>query len=622
MPELYNQVKSANSRFVPQFIGSNAEELKNVGDTLDQRYRGNRDLSDKLAIELANDEVHPLDQHIIDKLHSSLYNTLDEVASSKENFENSTGIIAGEAKKIFTDKGRIAALNNHKKYQEYLDLKSKAGRDAVDFTPAFTGSFNADGSINHFQHRLEKRLDYDKQKEQYFNQMEAGLTEKYGKDVAQGMLKSITSGGIPDSRITNYLNSAFNRHKGTAEYSQEAELIKQEAGNKGIDLPQSAIDEGIKQSILDVGRERVYGIHKEDLHNIPEWAGKGSAVNENPYGGTDIGVPILNAFTPLQSTKEQGVTKDVNGKYFKTSPGSQLTGTDTWGNPHYEPKIEEVDPTNPNKEGTTANQLAYINKSFGTNISHDQYETAYENAKNNMKLLAPKTYDIAPEKRGEEDAKLKGDIFAKPILVSGTGQLTSAGANDFPLDKSKGLKVYSRSIVPVVGNPNFKGGGMEVTIVSEKDGKSINAVVPINNEFTKGTEVLGDIAANSINQGYDSPNYKKGKETSIPGNNHQFVINTITSPKELLGEPYQPGEGHPNKTVVRMGVKLPKSGGISHNPDDVDNPFLKALISHAYTYEDYSTIYYEYLKTGPFKNLLGTGKTEAALDLKHFVPED
>lgn len=305
MPELYQGIRAANSRFVPQFVGSNFNELKDLGDTLDQRYRTNRDLSDKLAIELANDEVHPLDQPIIDNLKKNLYGTLDEVAKSPENFENSTGIIANEARKIFTDRGRIHSIENMKKYNEYLDLKAKAGRDAVDFTKPFVGTFNSDGSINRFQHRLEKRLDYDKQKEQYANQMEANLIQSGYAKGPDGVLRSSIEGGLTKEKIRGYLPAAISRHITTGEYSQEKEDL---ITNQGY-TPEAA-DAKISESILNTMYERANVKHLEEVHNPLKGSGEGGGASDRPTYEETPGQEYKPTLIPLH--KLQGVTQGQN----------------------------------------------------------------------------------------------------------------------------------------------------------------------------------------------------------------------------------------------------------------------------------------------------------------------
>src|SRR6185369_10737631 len=132
MAELYDSVRQSNSKYIPQFVGSNFDTLKSVGDTLDARYRKNKELSDSLAIQIANDRYFDKDQHIGDKHYKNLSNTIHEVSSSDPNFENSSQVIGQAVKDYATDRARIAALDNHKRYEQYLDLKHKLGAKGVD----------------------------------------------------------------------------------------------------------------------------------------------------------------------------------------------------------------------------------------------------------------------------------------------------------------------------------------------------------------------------------------------------------------------------------------------------------------------------------------------------------
>lgn len=638
MPELYDSVRRSNSKYIPQFIGSNFENLKSAADTLDTRYRQNKDLSDRLAIQMANDRYLEQDQHIGDTLHKNMSQTIDEVAKSDENFENSTGIIQNLVRDYSSDRNRIAALDNSKRYEQYLNAKDQLGSEGVDFTKAFKGTVNPDGTTNRFQGRVEKRLDYDKQKEQYFNQIEdnlinAGFTQD---QINTEFLKSTTTGGISDPRIRKYADEAFKRHKTTAEYKQEKELIQ----HNDPSVSDIKADEMIKRSIISTGLERVHNLRKEDLERHSEsFLNTQKSVNENPYGGTDVGSSVLNKFKKLSTSNDLAIT-DTEEVYTdkENNPIDLGSGAvartyrkyqDNKGNWFKAPLVSDgksytidknlaksiPNPNDPKIEGTAANQLDYINKSLGLTIPLKDYEDQYEQASNNMKILTPKVYNIEDNMRSKYDAELKSDIFRKPILIEGKEKSLRVNDKDFPLDKSKGLEVLSSKIVPNVGNENFKGGGMDITIISKATGESVNAIIPINNEFTKATEVLGDLSKNSINQGYDSPEYKKGKEIKIYGSKYPFVVKTVTAPKSFFGEQYQQGEGHPNQTIVKLGVKLP-SGTVSYNKDDIDNPLLKALVSNPYSLDDFSDIYYEYLRTTPLKNVLGAGKAEASKDIK------
>ena len=46
MPDLYSNVKRANSQYVPQYIGSNTDTIKSVADTLQLRSLQNQNAID------------------------------------------------------------------------------------------------------------------------------------------------------------------------------------------------------------------------------------------------------------------------------------------------------------------------------------------------------------------------------------------------------------------------------------------------------------------------------------------------------------------------------------------------------------------------------------------------
>jgi hypothetical protein len=80
MAELYDQVRQSNSKYVPQFVGSNFDTLKSLGDTLQDRYNKNLDISNALAIQMANDQYLEQDQAIGEKHYNQFSKAIDEIA--------------------------------------------------------------------------------------------------------------------------------------------------------------------------------------------------------------------------------------------------------------------------------------------------------------------------------------------------------------------------------------------------------------------------------------------------------------------------------------------------------------------------------------------------------------
>lgn len=297
MPELYDQVRQSNSKYIPQFVGSNFDTLKSLGDTLQERYKANKDLSDSLAIQMANDKYHQSDQYIGDEAYNKFNNLVDEIASSEQNFENSSGIVRQAVRDYGTDRNRIVALENNKKYQDYIAEKQKLGAKGTDFTPEFKGSFNPDGSVNHFQHDLQVTEEYDKEKERFYNDFEKNLIEGEYKGMTyekgkEAFLRSVTNGGISTERILAYADSALNRYKRTAAYNQEARRLNELEGinnksyevkykdNKGVTRTRvtNDVDEKIRESIINTGLEKVHNLKAIDLQrqfdSTSEKAGK------------------------------------------------------------------------------------------------------------------------------------------------------------------------------------------------------------------------------------------------------------------------------------------------------------------------------------------------------------
>lgn len=569
MPELYDNARQANSRFVPKFIGSERETLKDVADTLDARYRSNRDLSDRLAIQMANDRYHQADQHIGDELYNKFSGLIDEVASSDANFENSTGIISQAAREYGTNQDRIAALENAKRFEQYQAAKAELGAEAVDFTPEYKGVRNPDGTINRFRPDLQKKLDYDKQKEQYFNQIEADLTQKgYTQDeINKEFLRSAITGGISNTKINNYIDKAFTRYRGTAEYAQEKRVLEQ----RGI-IGEDA-DKEIRKSLLATGLERVHNITKQDLQRHSEAYLKGiyTPSTDVPFTPSVPGAAKVNTvFTPLED--EQTILSDPSvfknagtGKYYRRVPidihGRELSKEQLDNSPGllYSEKAVEFVPNKKGTVGTAEYQYDYLTN----NMSERQKQLVKQRVGNKSWTAEDFAKDHAEfgktakqvVESGEQLTDNNTPIYQNYLRGAGLNAPTILEGETEPKTLKEilaGLDGEKIEVVPALLNrtsPNNKlGANIEGTIyVDGKPTKSFST--KLSDQFDAASTELDDIFKNSLYKGSDTYTKDKPKVSSqffqAEGKTYTPVYYTTTVPV---------GGEYPFDTEIHVGV--------------------------------------------------------------------
>jgi membrane-associated HD superfamily phosphohydrolase len=115
MASVYDNIKFANSEYVPQYIGSNYDALKETSDKLDERYRRNKELTDQVQIALANQRIDPLDEPIRAARLKKIQDDIELISSSPENFENSTNAVSQMARELL----KIILLKDKKLKQQH-----------------------------------------------------------------------------------------------------------------------------------------------------------------------------------------------------------------------------------------------------------------------------------------------------------------------------------------------------------------------------------------------------------------------------------------------------------------------------------------------------------------------
>lgn len=546
MPDLYSNVRRANSNYTPQYIGSNTDTIKSVADTLQLRSLQNQNAIDDKLVAAINEQYAPGDEAIGQKIYEDISSMRDQIASSDQGFENSTGLVRNLVRdKFLTNRDRIEGLRNKKQYDVHQEMLRQLGADAVDFTEPFKGTVNEDGTYNRYTPKVEKRLDYDKQKEQFFNQFEQDLKQgNYKVDPNNpDFLKSIINGGISDKRIKSYADAALDRYSKTSEYAQEFRVRQKE----NPDASAQEINDEIRKSIINTGLERVYGINKVDMQSLSQYALKARYENNQealpPYTPTSPTAPATNSYQKDLSTEAGDIQYDERqGKWFKvgipkgwspTGPGAQPPTV----------QLEEVPDPNSNQPGTASyqfnkllNQDPELLQKAGIK-DFKSFLSTYNEAKKKNASIAVSGLRIDPEQAKIYTDDLKNNLQSLTIYPADSPNGVSAEEAGVEYDDAGKPRVALVKIVPSLPNSSLEGGGAEILL--ERKGKPpIKAFVELNDAYTQQTKWLNKVLGSSTYASQDLNDIDKPLVNDDPysirrdadGNVYQDIVYTLTVP--------------------------------------------------------------------------------------------
>ena len=114
------------------YVGIPLEAVDDTMSTLELKYHTNKNAADEVEKALANIEVRPEDQHIVDGVGVEVSNFLDDVTVTGD-WENATTHVNNAAKSVATNKALINALkSNKKRTEEVAALKERIGKPFQD----------------------------------------------------------------------------------------------------------------------------------------------------------------------------------------------------------------------------------------------------------------------------------------------------------------------------------------------------------------------------------------------------------------------------------------------------------------------------------------------------------
>jgi hypothetical protein len=607
MASLYDNIKLANSQYVPQFIGSNYEQLQSTADKLDERYRRNKELTDQVQIALAQDKFLEGDEGYRKQLQDKIQSDIDLIASTPENFENSSAGVAQIAKQYATDRNRLGMIENYNRAQQAEKMLLEYGPDALNFGDDHRSfsSLGEDGQIKRFNLDILKRPDYDKRKETLWDDLKADMhTGKLQKSDLIDYYKQITTGGISGSKdpngkgkVNNYLDNALGRYMATTEGKTEFRELKQRG------LTDEQAERTIKATTLAAGLEHVFSVYKEDYSRksdkviddilnpkeqpSPYYTPTSQTVSNNNFNtklttSSDLkvaeteevytdkdGNPINLGSGPTKRTYRK---YEENGKWYKAPVISD--GKSTFLDKGLAKEIPDPNSNEPGTVGYQYDRVLNLSpetlKKYGYD-SKEAFEKAYEQSQKRNDKLALPAQQIEGEQAKEYDDVIARNIQDATIYLADSPNGVSAEEAGIEYDNNGNPMISISKIVSAL--PNKIGGGGAEILIKRKGGAPKRAFVELNDPFSQQTAWVNNVLAKSTFSSYDVESQNAGEGNNIDNplvNNNEYAIKqdddkniyqdiayTITVPT--------PNEKRPFKTIVKRGIRAYDKDGNSQD---------------------------------------------------------
>ena len=468
---LFDNLKLAQSRFIPTYAGTPLEEIERSANVLQDRYYQNLANQNQVELALEQQPYLPGDEPIRGVLRDDLQAAIESIANTGGDYENATQRVFNLSQAYITDPRRLQAERNYQAVQQEIELENKMR--AQGQTPLrsrrrenFSTVNPTTGELQLFESDLQPQLDYDKRRQTLFDNIRADsgpLTLRNlfpeEKQALKGYLKTGQWTGVSKGKIQRYLNEAFNRYQTTDEYRQQKYFGES--------------DENILNQLMSTGLERVFGQTRENLVRDLTFDKEGTAMGNVPYAYTRDGAVQLNQRFPdpddfkVRQRTEVDPTRVPLGQV----PGLPQPFVESYRGPKRDMKPEEQQTFK-----LITDQLV------GANASDEEKAKAYDNyvEKYGQKNVAPDVILSDYLRQGEEGRSTREDASKdanstyrhRVFYDIEEGELVRGNDPDFWEDHLDGKEDQievtgfydSKNNFPTItGNPNF-GVGMAVRI--------------------------------------------------------------------------------------------------------------------------------------------------------------
>jgi len=554
---LYDLVSGSNSEYVPQFIGSNYNELNDAAAKLDQRYRENKDYTDKIAIMLAQEKYLDGDKAIKDNLAKSIYGSVNKIAESDKSFENSSAAVSQLARDFFTNEHRIAALDNYKKVQEAKELRNKLGANALNFgdNPDTFSTLDQQGNIRNFNNAIEQRGDYSGRMQQLLGKVadDGYTTSPTGQKIEfdnyeRYLIKSGQVNKISKDKLNALVEGLLPSYKSSAEGTQDLRRLQQLEGlkntpvtipiydNKGKVIGQrqtTPIDEDIRQRFRAIAAPQQFtnsntrwddfGLPVGTKGKNPLEDGEGVYTPTAPSAVTDN--TTLNAIPDAESLYDPAIsTKNEDGTYTQwidKTTGQPVQkallpkpqGQKGEPNVFYESEINRYKPVKISPEQIETELQSQYNKTNsaipGQYKNFQDFKDSYKAAVTNQKKITPSGNVIAPNQADQYDDMLNRSIGSSPLYFKeGSEPVQGLDALAAKIGTSpSNIKVKATKVLYDSPRADLPGGYVEAKIeVSDSKVKEhpTTVFVPLSDQFVALAKPIDDLYKNSFYQGKDT----------------------------------------------------------------------------------------------------------------------
>lgn len=579
------------SNYVSQFVGSNYNELKNLGDTLQERHYANKEKGDAALIALMQDRVLEGDRQKRNELARGVYGQLEDISKSDEGFENSTAAVSNIVKDLLTNEQRMKMLDNYKKAEEARQLKSKYGTAALNFgddpsnfSSVYTDPNTGEEKLRDFNVAVEPIQDYSARMLQMLGNIAddgtfttpTGVKLNLGTKLAPNEIQAIKTGnwrGVTRDKKNKIIEQILPFYKQTPEGIQHYKKLTNLDGvddstpiqikdNKGNVRTTTQADETIRQMWQGLGENQVGGV---------------STANFTRYKGVEAPNPLLTPTTPGSTATNSSAkivepnkiydktyTEEHNGKYYQwvdkatnePIPLSKYrdvvkgaTGTVSFDIKSYKDftsKYEQREVSPQEIETEIADRFNYLAdnvptevlRRFGVN-GYNNYKNALISAQETMKEVTPTGYTIAPQMADKYDDVVNRNLASTGLMVDGELMSLTEFSDKYGIDPSQ-VKVKVSNIHYDSPNRNISGY-MDARVEPIKDTKlPANVSVPVFDQLAEISEPINHLLQNSLYQGTDTytpetpyvPDPTKFPEFVSSDGTTQRVFYTITLPKK------------------------------------------------------------------------------------------
>lgn len=646
---LYDNITQANSEYVPNYIGSNYNEIAGAAKTLDERYRQNKDYSDKVAIMLAQENYNEADKHIKDNLAKSIYGQIDSISKSDPNFENSSAAVSQLARDFFTNEDRLYAIDNYRKTEEARSARNKLGANALSFgdnPDNFSTIDPTTGERRKFNNEIVERGDYSGTMQKLLGKVadDGSFTKPSGEKVeidavTRHFLLQKQYNNIKPEKLNRLVEALIPTYKQTAEGTQDIRRLTELEGytldpiviRDGKTTRQTTrVDEDIRDRFRSLAAPQAFN---KNYGKFDDFAlGKGDTIPPiyGQYSGTLPGGVQNNTVGKFLPTKDEKFTlKSPDGKSYQfidkrtgqrvaldelpkmsstgatggASPQSLIEGMQNYQRVEVDEK--QVESEIRNNFSKLSTNLPGAESYYG---DFDTYKKAYEQASKNWGNIAPSGVIIQPEQREKYNSIINATVASSPIHFK---DQPAKGLKEF----ADQLGVPAESIVfePIstfVDSPrkDLPGGYIEAKIKSNSvarplpDKAPATVFIPLSDQFTELAAPIDNLLKNSYYQGTDTYTPENPMSTGLMSYDkegrpiEELMAYTITYPKK---------DGSGFETQVFEGDKRPNGMG-GFDIAWKDKP-VKSSVWRSQMMERLSP---------KFNTILNSGQTTTAKDIK------